>query len=245
MLEIYLNLLIDLGNYWRCILFFNPWYIFQGLRVVCLLFADNVPLCFPVKKRHFGVMKWFRFKCIENTGKKICQMFVENKSKQKNAWRIMIHVICMTYITMMKFQQPPQNSLKYFSNTIQVHSKHQSFSRTTITVKMSGFTSIFGSSGASKTDSAAALPAPSASSSEIKKQIQEKVSQELAIANATELVNKITENCFEKCILTPGSALSSTEQACTKQCMDKYMAAWNTVSRAYISRIQQASTQGF
>lgn len=110
---------------------------------------------------------------------------------------------------------------------------------------MSSLTSIFGSSGSSKTDAAAPLSTSTVTSSEVKKQIQEKISQELAIANATELVNKITENCFEKCILNPGSTLTSTEQTCTKQCMEKYMSAWNTVSRTYISRIQQASTQGF
>lgn len=107
---------------------------------------------------------------------------------------------------------------------------------------MSGLTSIFGSSGSSKTEPQS-TPI-SQSSADIKKQIQTNISQELAIANATELVNKITENCFEKCIIKPGSVLSASEQTCTKQCMEKYMQAWNTVSRAYISRIQQASAQG-
>lgn len=53
---------------------------------------------------------------------------------------------------------------------------------------MSGFTSIFGSSGEPKDASAAVTPV-SASPSQIKTQIQQQISQELAIANATELVN--------------------------------------------------------
>ncbi|VVT57259.1 uncharacterized protein SAPINGB_P005615 [Magnusiomyces paraingens] len=109
---------------------------------------------------------------------------------------------------------------------------------------MSGITSIFGSSGSNKTESPLSTSTSSQSSTEIKRQIQEKIQQELAIANATELVNKITENCYTICVPKPGSSLSSTEQTCTKQCMEKYMQAWNTVSRAYISRIQQASAQG-
>ncbi|KAF5092254.1 hypothetical protein D0Z00_004672 [Geotrichum galactomycetum] len=88
---------------------------------------------------------------------------------------------------------------------------------------MSGFTSIFGSSSSANAGaSAAATPAPAVNlnSAQIKKQIQDQISQELAVANATELVN------------------------CTKQCMEKYMHAWNTVSRSYITRIQQASAEG-
>ncbi|KAF5101886.1 hypothetical protein DV451_002071 [Geotrichum candidum] len=87
---------------------------------------------------------------------------------------------------------------------------------------MSGFTSIFGSSSSANADASAAAPAPAVNlnSAQIKKQIQDQIAQELAVANATELVN------------------------CTKQCMEKYMHAWNTVSRSYISRIQQASAEG-
>jgi Tim10/DDP family zinc finger len=50
---------------------------------------------------------------------------------------------------------------------------------------------------------------------------------------------KVNEHCFEKCVPKPGSSLSSGETTCFTQCMEKYMAAWNTVSRQYINRIQQ------
>jgi hypothetical protein len=57
---------------------------------------------------------------------------------------------------------------------------------------MSGFTSIFGSSSSANAGaSAAATPAPAVNlnSAQIKKQIQDQIAQELAVANATELVN--------------------------------------------------------
>ena len=41
----------------------------------------------------------------------------------------------------------------------------------------------------------------------------------------------------------PGASLSSGEGACVTQCMDKYMAVWNTVSRQYINRIQQENAK--
>ncbi|ANB12765.1 Tim13p [Sugiyamaella lignohabitans] len=56
---------------------------------------------------------------------------------------------------------------------------------------MSGFTSIFGSSGAAKDSAPGALSTStsSAGNAEIKKKLQQQISQELAVANATELVN--------------------------------------------------------
>ena len=55
---------------------------------------------------------------------------------------------------------------------------------------------------------------------------------------------KVNEHCFEKCIPKPGSSLSSGDTTCLTQCMEKYMATWNTVSRQYINRIQQESGKG-
>lgn len=60
--------------------------------------------------------------------------------------------------------------------------------------KMSGITSIFGSSASSKESP---LSTSTINGSEVKRQIQEKITQELAIANATELVNKITETALK------------------------------------------------
>lgn len=55
----------------------------------------------------------------------------------------------------------------------------------------------------------------------------------------SELNQKINENCFEKCVPKPGTSVSSSEQTCVTQCMEKYMAAWNQVNAAYLRRIQQ------
>lgn len=42
----------------------------------------------------------------------------------------------------------------------------------------------------------------------------------------------------------PGSSLSSGEQTCITQCMEKYFAAWNQVNAAYIRRIQEEINNG-
>ncbi|KAF9579953.1 protein translocase subunit [Lunasporangiospora selenospora] len=51
-----------------------------------------------------------------------------------------------------------------------------------------------------------------------KQQVMDQVRSELALANAQELIN-----------------------ACLSKCMDRYMEAWNIVSRTYINRVQRES----
>lgn len=84
----------------------------------------------------------------------------------------------------------------------------------------------------------ASSQAASLQSQQIKTQLQEQISQELAVANATELVNKITQNCFDKCILHPQDSITAQQNGCINQCLEKYMRSWNVISKTYISRIQ-------
>lgn len=69
--------------------------------------------------------------------------------------------------------------------------------------------------------------------------IMEQVKVQIAVANAQELLQRMTDKCFKKCIGKPGGTLDNSEQKCIAMCMDRYMDAWNTVSRAYNSRLQR------
>jgi len=82
------------------------------------------------------------------------------------------------------------------------------------------------------------------SMSDPKTAVMNQVRQEAAVQNAKQLIEKLNEHCFDKCVPKPGTSLSSGEQSCFTQCMEKYMAAWNTVSRQYITRIQQEQSKG-
>ncbi|KAJ0387686.1 hypothetical protein COL922a_001792 [Colletotrichum nupharicola] len=75
----------------------------------------------------------------------------------------------------------------------------------------------------------------------VKQAVMKQVLQEANLANARVLIDKLQENCFEKCVPKPGTSLSSGETTCMTQCMEKYMAAWNQVNTAYINRIKQES----
>ncbi|KAL0931701.1 mitochondrial import inner membrane translocase subunit tim13 [Colletotrichum truncatum] len=78
-------------------------------------------------------------------------------------------------------------------------------------------------------------------SSSVKQAVMKQVLQEANLANARVLIDKLQENCFEKCVPKPGTSLSSGETTCMTSCMEKYMAAWNQVNTAYINRIKQES----
>ncbi|KAI9557612.1 mitochondrial import inner membrane translocase subunit Tim13 [Daphnia magna] len=74
-----------------------------------------------------------------------------------------------------------------------------------------------------------------------REELIEQVKQQIAIATAQELLTKISEKCFKKCIIKPSSSLDSSEQKCIAMCMDRYMDSWNLVSKTYSSRLQKES----
>ncbi|XP_055326508.1 mitochondrial import inner membrane translocase subunit Tim13 [Sitodiplosis mosellana] len=81
-------------------------------------------------------------------------------------------------------------------------------------------------------------------SSTQKDQLMTEVRQQIAVANAQELVTKITEKCFKKCVTKPGTSLGGSEQKCIAMCMDRFMDSWNLVSRTYVRRIQREQGGG-
>lgn len=83
-------------------------------------------------------------------------------------------------------------------------------------------------------------PPPGARNDAMQKdQMMEQVKAQIAVANAQELLQKMTDKCFKKCVTKPGSSLDGSDQKCVAMCMDRYMDAWNLVSKAYTQRLQQ------
>ncbi|KAG5322925.1 TI13B translocase, partial [Pseudoatta argentina] len=70
-------------------------------------------------------------------------------------------------------------------------------------------------------------------------ELMQQVKQQIAVANAQELLTKMTEKCFKKCIGKPGTSLDSSEQKCVAMCMDRYMDSFNLVSKTYSERLQR------
>lgn len=63
------------------------------------------------------------------------------------------------------------------------------------------------------------------------------IRNEVALANAQELMNKASEKCYAKCVTKPGTYLSSSEETCLSRCLDRYLEAFNIISRSYTARI--------
>lgn len=76
-----------------------------------------------------------------------------------------------------------------------------------------------------------------------KKKYMNHLQEEVAVANINELIHNMTHKCFKMCIQKPGSALNATEQKCASLCMDRFMDAWNLVSRAYLVRLQKENRE--
>ncbi|KAJ1997622.1 protein translocase subunit [Coemansia thaxteri] len=91
----------------------------------------------------------------------------------------------------------------------------------------------------SSSNSSGASASGGGSAAERKEEVKQQVRQELAMANAQELISNVNKHCVKMCIATPGTSLSGSDEACLSRCMDKYLASWDTVSRAYVARINQ------
>lgn len=70
---------------------------------------------------------------------------------------------------------------------------------------------------------------------EMKKQLQ----AELAAATFQELVEDMTEKCYNVCIKKPGTSLDNYEQRCLGNCMDRFIDSYNVVSKVFTKRISE------
>lgn len=79
---------------------------------------------------------------------------------------------------------------------------------------------------------------------EQKEALKQRVSAEVAMANAQQLISKATDKCYSKCISWPGSSLSSREQTCVERCLERYFEAFNIVSATYVKRVAAERAAG-
>ncbi|GAA5989871.1 hypothetical protein JCM10908_002356 [Rhodotorula pacifica] len=84
---------------------------------------------------------------------------------------------------------------------------------------------------------AGAISSPSDSAAKAQ-QIKQEVAQQLALANAQELINKMNDKCFVRCITKPGTSLTPNDEACLMRCTDRFLEAFNLISAKYVQRVQ-------
>ncbi|KAL8279648.1 hypothetical protein RQP46_007961 [Phenoliferia psychrophenolica] len=86
--------------------------------------------------------------------------------------------------------------------------------------------------------------APTADQETRKQQVMNEVKSQLALANAQELINKMNEKCFEKCIPKPGPSLTSSDETCIVRCTERFLEAFNLISKSYVARLGREREQG-
>ncbi|TIB63135.1 hypothetical protein E3P77_03631 [Wallemia ichthyophaga] len=69
--------------------------------------------------------------------------------------------------------------------------------------------------------------------------MKDEIQQASALANAQQLINNMNNQCYSKCILKPSNALSSGEEGCLNNCMQRYMEAFNIISTTYVHRMSK------
>eukprot|EP00045_Choanoeca_perplexa_P020768 m.4999 g.4999 ORF g.4999 m.4999 type:complete len:114 (+) comp7356_c0_seq1:72-413(+) len=83
-------------------------------------------------------------------------------------------------------------------------------------------------------------PSSGSMSASQRTQVMSQVQQQVQMSQFTELLQKMSHACFEKCVPKPGTSLSSSEQACIGKCADRFVEAMSMVSRTYIAKLQQS-----
>ena len=70
-------------------------------------------------------------------------------------------------------------------------------------------------------------------------QVIQNLQVQMQQAQVQDLMQKLAENCFSKCVTKPSSKLSSTEQKCLALCQDRYLDVMAAVGQAMMSRGNQ------
>ena len=71
-------------------------------------------------------------------------------------------------------------------------------------------------------------------------EIKEQLRAEVSAAFWNQLVEEMSDKCFNICVKKPGTSLDSYEQRCLSNCHDRLIDAFNGISRAFLSKIQSS-----
>jgi len=70
------------------------------------------------------------------------------------------------------------------------------------------------------------------------------VQGQMAAQYIQEVMQKITDKCFHKCVTKPGPKLDDSEKVCMAKCMDRYLDSMAIVSQAWAARAKAQAAMG-
>eukprot|EP00656_Telonema_subtile_P002802 TRINITY_DN1127_c0_g1_i5.p1 TRINITY_DN1127_c0_g1~~TRINITY_DN1127_c0_g1_i5.p1 ORF type:complete len:107 (+),score=40.56 TRINITY_DN1127_c0_g1_i5:96-416(+) len=74
--------------------------------------------------------------------------------------------------------------------------------------------------------------------------LKQGIQQQLQQQQLQTIVGSMSNLCFKKCVDTPGSRLSSSEQRCLSQCVDRFMDTMMAVQESFVQQAQQQQASG-
>jgi import inner membrane translocase subunit TIM13 len=73
---------------------------------------------------------------------------------------------------------------------------------------------------------------------------KQQVQGQMAAQYIQEVMQKITDKCFLKCVTKPGAKLDDSEKVCLAKCMDRYLDAMALVSQTWAARAKAQAAMG-
>lgn len=67
--------------------------------------------------------------------------------------------------------------------------------------------------------------------------LKKQLKAEVAAAFWQELVEEMSEKCFNICIKKPGASLDNHEQRCIGNCMDRFIDSYNVISKSFMAKL--------
>ncbi|GJQ09096.1 hypothetical protein GpartN1_g887.t1 [Galdieria partita] len=69
------------------------------------------------------------------------------------------------------------------------------------------------------------------SSSLSNEELMERFQRQMQLQYSQNVLETVTDKCFNKCIASPSSTLSTNEKECLQRCMDRFVEAMNLVGK--------------
>ena len=69
-------------------------------------------------------------------------------------------------------------------------------------------------------------------------EMMEQVKQASQAKYVQELVGKLSDICFDKCVKKPRYSLDSSQQTCISNCMDTFLEAMNAISEVAVKTME-------
>lgn len=73
--------------------------------------------------------------------------------------------------------------------------------------------------------------------------VKKQLKAQLAAATYQQMIEDMSEKCYNICIKKPGASLDNYEQRCLSNCMDRFIDSYNVVTKEFTARLSSQMNQ--